>query len=118
MWLVNCSEEDIKCLFFNKIHYEKPEEVQAMQYQNVVRVCYTHGINSGKMWQSKWRELEREEFLREEKNKERLAEMRKESRLRRFLFMKWAPPTDQTLIPSLERRKKPIKNFFGRVRSR
>ncbi|KAJ0494665.1 hypothetical protein HanIR_Chr12g0600021 [Helianthus annuus] len=32
MWLVNCSKKDIDCLFYNKIVYEKPDKVQAMQY--------------------------------------------------------------------------------------
>ncbi|MFS7977063.1 hypothetical protein Hanom_Chr10g00899781 [Helianthus anomalus] len=33
MWLVNYSKKDIDCLFYNKIVYEKPDKVQAMQYQ-------------------------------------------------------------------------------------
>ena len=82
----------------------------------MVNVCYAHGINSGKMWESKWRELEREEFLKEERRLERIQESGREARIRRFQFMKWAPPTDQTPIPAQERRKKPYKNFFGRVR--
>ncbi|MFS8002516.1 hypothetical protein Hanom_Chr13g01202991 [Helianthus anomalus] len=112
MWLVNYSDKDVECLFFNKICYESKEKTQAMQYQGVVNVCYAYGINSGKMWQSKWRELEKEEFPKEQRRIEKIKDKSKEARPRRFQFMKWAHATDQTLIPSEERRK-PRKNFFG-----
>ncbi|MFS7997453.1 hypothetical protein Hanom_Chr12g01142031 [Helianthus anomalus] len=40
MWLVNCSKKDVECLFFTKIWYLEADKVQAMQFQNIINVCY------------------------------------------------------------------------------
>ncbi|MFS8018708.1 hypothetical protein Hanom_Chr15g01395181 [Helianthus anomalus] len=50
MWLVNCSKKDIECLFYNKIVYEKPDKVQAQQYQKLVNLCYAKDNNSDRYW--------------------------------------------------------------------
>ncbi|MFS7947369.1 hypothetical protein Hanom_Chr06g00547491 [Helianthus anomalus] len=76
MWLVNCSKKDIECLFFNKIVYNEPDKVQAQQYQKLVNVCFAKDINSGRYWESKFRDLELEEFLKKERRSERLKELR------------------------------------------
>ncbi|MFS7888838.1 hypothetical protein Hanom_Chr00s000002g01599781 [Helianthus anomalus] len=52
MWLVNFSKKDIDCLFYNKIAYEKPDKVQAQQYQKLLNLCYAKDINSGRYWKS------------------------------------------------------------------
>ena len=70
MWLVNCSKEDIKFLYFSKIVFEDREKEQALQFQRVVNVCYAKDVNAGKMWESSWRDLERKEFLKEVKRYE------------------------------------------------
>ncbi|MFS7905018.1 hypothetical protein Hanom_Chr01g00042821 [Helianthus anomalus] len=56
--------KDIDCLFYNKIVYEKPGKIQAMQYQKIVDVSFAKGIKSGRYWKSKWRDLEIDEFLK------------------------------------------------------
>ena len=64
---------------------------------------------------------ERKEFLKEIKRDEVIKERIKKAAFEASLSMsnfKRPPPTDQTPIPRQERRKKPIKNFFGRVRQR
>ncbi|MFS7946501.1 hypothetical protein Hanom_Chr06g00537001 [Helianthus anomalus] len=48
MWLVNCSKKHIDCLFYNNIVYEKPDKVQAQQYQKLVNLCYAKDINSNR----------------------------------------------------------------------
>ncbi|MFS7917709.1 hypothetical protein Hanom_Chr03g00192361 [Helianthus anomalus] len=72
MWLVNCSKKDIECLFFNKIMYYEADKEQALRYQKLVKVCFDKNINSGRYWESKWRDLELEEFLKEERHHERM----------------------------------------------
>ncbi|MFS7929111.1 hypothetical protein Hanom_Chr04g00328671 [Helianthus anomalus] len=67
MWLVNCSKKDIDCLFFNKIVYNEPDRVQAQQYQKMVNLCFAKDINSGRYCQTKFRDLELEEFLKKRK---------------------------------------------------
>ncbi|MFS7987440.1 hypothetical protein Hanom_Chr11g01022711 [Helianthus anomalus] len=95
MWLVNLSEKDIECLYYNRICYDVQDKVQAMQFQNVTRICYAYDINSGKMWETKWRELERKEFLRDVKNEERIAAIMTKASIRRFQFMNKPIPTDK-----------------------
>ncbi|KAJ0938956.1 hypothetical protein HanRHA438_Chr02g0055621 [Helianthus annuus] len=53
MWLVNYFKKDIDCLFYNKIVYEKPDKVQALQYQKLVDWCYAKDFNFGRYWKSK-----------------------------------------------------------------
>ncbi|MFS7904779.1 hypothetical protein Hanom_Chr01g00040021 [Helianthus anomalus] len=72
MWLVNCSRKDIECLFFNKIMYYEADKEQALRYQKLVKVFFEKDINSGRYWESKWRDLELEEFLKEERHNERM----------------------------------------------
>ncbi|MFS7904745.1 hypothetical protein Hanom_Chr01g00039641 [Helianthus anomalus] len=69
MW-INMLQKDIKMLFYNKIYYPVEDMVQAMQYQQAIKVCYAYDIHSGRMWESKWRDLERKEFLKDVKNEE------------------------------------------------
>ncbi|MFS8001492.1 hypothetical protein Hanom_Chr13g01190991 [Helianthus anomalus] len=68
MWLVNLSEKDIELLYYNKNYYQVPDIIQVMQYQNLIRVCYAYEVNSGKMWNTKWRELKRKEFTKDVRN--------------------------------------------------
>ncbi|MFS7950635.1 hypothetical protein Hanom_Chr07g00585511 [Helianthus anomalus] len=92
MWLVNCSKNDIDCLFYNK----KADKEQAMQYQKIVGVCFAQDINSGRYWKSKWRNLEIDEFLKKYKLEQRFkAILEKAAKLGKFEFMR-PPPTDQT----------------------
>ncbi|MFS7935560.1 hypothetical protein Hanom_Chr05g00404911 [Helianthus anomalus] len=72
MWLVNCSKKDIECLFFNKIMYYEADKEQALRYQKLVKVCFEKDINLGRYWESKWRDLELEEFLKEERHNEKM----------------------------------------------
>ncbi|XP_035837210.1 uncharacterized protein LOC110893181 [Helianthus annuus] len=51
---------------------------------------------SGRMWERKWRDLERKEFLKDVQNEERIAERRKKASIPRYKFMKWTPVIDQT----------------------
>ncbi|MFS7935309.1 hypothetical protein Hanom_Chr05g00401971 [Helianthus anomalus] len=71
MWLVNCSKKDIDCLFFNKIVYKKADKVQAQQYQKMVNLCFVKDINSGSYWETKFRDIKLEEYLKNEKKSER-----------------------------------------------
>ncbi|MFS8022665.1 hypothetical protein Hanom_Chr16g01442201 [Helianthus anomalus] len=61
MWLVNFSKKDIECLFFNKINYNEPDKKQAKQYKKLVNECFAKDINSGRYWESKFRD---QEFLK------------------------------------------------------
>ncbi|MFS7935632.1 hypothetical protein Hanom_Chr05g00405861 [Helianthus anomalus] len=71
MWLVKCSKKDIVCLFYNKIVYEKRDNIQATQYQKIVDVCFAKEINPGRYWKTQWRELEIDEFLKRYKRSQR-----------------------------------------------
>ncbi|MFS8003863.1 hypothetical protein Hanom_Chr13g01218871 [Helianthus anomalus] len=94
MWLVNCSKKDIDCLFYNKIVYEKPDKVQAQQYQKLVNMCYAKDINSGRYWKSKWRDLEIDEFLTKYKRNQKYKEIAdKAAKLGRWKLLR-PPPTN------------------------
>ncbi|MFS8002065.1 hypothetical protein Hanom_Chr13g01197771 [Helianthus anomalus] len=98
MRLVNCSKKDIECLFYNKIVCEKPDKVQAQQYQKLVNLCYAKDVNYGRYWKSKWRDLEIDEFLKKYKHSKRFKEIAdKAVRLGRYKLMR-PPPTDKTPI--------------------
>ncbi|MFS7905024.1 hypothetical protein Hanom_Chr01g00042881 [Helianthus anomalus] len=85
MWLVNYSNKDIDCLFYNKIMYEKRDKVQEMQYQKIVDV-----------------DLEIDEFLKKYKREQRFkAISEKAAQLGKFKLMR-PPPTDQTPIEKEE----------------
>ncbi|MFS7963246.1 hypothetical protein Hanom_Chr08g00735811 [Helianthus anomalus] len=102
MWLVNCSKKDIDCLFYNKIVYEKPNKVQAIQYQKIVDVCFAKDISFGRYWKSKWRDLEIDELLKKYNRSQRLKEIaEKAARLGRYKLMR-PPPTDRTPIEKEE----------------
>ncbi|MFS8021209.1 hypothetical protein Hanom_Chr16g01424771 [Helianthus anomalus] len=105
MWLVNCSKKDIECLFFNKIVYNEVNKHQAQRCQKLVNVCFAKDINSGRYWESKWRNLELEEFLEQERYnenmKKKMADAAKRERWRLGLEK---PVTDQTPIEKAERK--------------
>ncbi|MFS7946690.1 hypothetical protein Hanom_Chr06g00539271 [Helianthus anomalus] len=102
MWLVNCSKKDIHCMFFNKIVYNEPDKVQAQQYQKIVNVCFVKDINSGRYWESKFRDLELEEFLKKERRSERFKKIaERAAQIGRRKFER-PPDTDQTPIESQE----------------
>ncbi|MFS7918974.1 hypothetical protein Hanom_Chr03g00207461 [Helianthus anomalus] len=65
MRLVNLSKKHVECLYFTKIWYEAADKTQGMQYQRVISMCYAKDIHSGRMWETKWCELERKEFLKD-----------------------------------------------------
>ncbi|MFS7988765.1 hypothetical protein Hanom_Chr11g01038711 [Helianthus anomalus] len=102
MWLANYLKKDIDCLFYNKIVYEKPYKVQAMQYQKIVDVCCAKDINSGRYWKSKLRDLEIDEFLKRYNRSQRFKDITEKAiRLGRYKLMR-PPPTDQTPIEKEE----------------
>ncbi|MFS7945827.1 hypothetical protein Hanom_Chr06g00528711 [Helianthus anomalus] len=78
MWLVNCSKKDIDCLFFNKIVYDGPDKAQAQQYQKMVNLCFAKDTNSVRYWETKFRDIELEEFLKKEKGSEKFKKIRGE----------------------------------------
>ncbi|MFS7928272.1 hypothetical protein Hanom_Chr04g00318861 [Helianthus anomalus] len=113
MWLVNYSKKDTDCLFYNKIVYEKPDKVQAQQYQKLVDLCYAKDINSGRYWKLKWRDLEIDEFLKKYKHSQRFKEIaNKAARLGRYKLMR-PPPTDQR--HRLKRKKTRSRGGIGNV---
>ncbi|XP_022014813.1 uncharacterized protein LOC110914321 [Helianthus annuus] len=69
MWIVNFSTKDIECLFVNKIGYKAEDKDQALQFQKVVTICFQKGIKSENMWLSKWRKIDKEEFLKAKKER-------------------------------------------------
>ncbi|KAJ0743574.1 hypothetical protein HanPI659440_Chr10g0377441 [Helianthus annuus] len=102
MWLVNCSKKDIDCLFYNKIVYERRDKEQAMQYQQIVDVCFAQDINSGTYWKTKWRDLEIDEFLKKYKRSQKFKGIAdKAAKLGKYKLMR-PPPTDQTPIEKEE----------------
>ncbi|MFS7986721.1 hypothetical protein Hanom_Chr11g01013631 [Helianthus anomalus] len=85
-WLVNCSKNDIDCLLFNKIIDYEADKEQALQYQK-----------------SSWRDLELEEFLKEERHNEKMDQKMVEVAKRAKWIMGMGQfDTDQTLIESEE----------------
>ncbi|MFS7919534.1 hypothetical protein Hanom_Chr03g00213781 [Helianthus anomalus] len=52
--------------------YYEADKVQALQYQKLVTMCFEKYINSSHYWKSNWRDLELEEFLKEERHNERM----------------------------------------------
>ncbi|MFS7979476.1 hypothetical protein Hanom_Chr10g00927741 [Helianthus anomalus] len=93
MWLVNSLKKDIECLFFNKIMYYEIDNEQAQRFQNLVNVCFEKDINSGRYWESKWRDLELEEFLKEEYHNERIEKQMANVARRAKWRLEW-PVTD------------------------
>ncbi|MFS7902701.1 hypothetical protein Hanom_Chr01g00014291 [Helianthus anomalus] len=76
LWLVNCSAEDIECLFMNKIRFKAEDKDQAMQFQKVVTICFQKGINYENAWSTKWRKIEKEEALKAEKERQEREKLR------------------------------------------
>ncbi|XP_021975049.1 FK506-binding protein 5-like [Helianthus annuus] len=72
MWLVNCSAKDMEFLFINKIHFQSEDHEQAMQFQQVVSICFQKGINSDSKWNSKWWSLEEKEKKKAERERKKL----------------------------------------------
>ncbi|MFS7946112.1 hypothetical protein Hanom_Chr06g00532221 [Helianthus anomalus] len=102
MWLVNCSKKDIECLFFNKIVYDAPDKVQAQQYQKMANLCFEKDINSGRYWQTKFRDIELEEFLKKEKRSEKFKQIAERVAVLIGRKLMRPPPTDQTQIEKEE----------------
>ncbi|MFS8002947.1 hypothetical protein Hanom_Chr13g01208071 [Helianthus anomalus] len=100
MWLVNCSKKDIDCLFLNKILYNGPDRVQAQQYQKMVNMCFAKDINSGRYRQTKFRDIELEEFLKKEKRNERFRKIVERAAVLGRRKFERPPPMDQTPIES------------------
>ncbi|MFS7948004.1 hypothetical protein Hanom_Chr06g00554841 [Helianthus anomalus] len=69
MWIINYSAKDIECLFINKICYKAKDKEQAMQFKKIVTICFQKGINVENKWSTKWRDIEKEEALKAEKEK-------------------------------------------------
>ncbi|MFS7936115.1 hypothetical protein Hanom_Chr05g00411641 [Helianthus anomalus] len=88
LWLVKCSAKDIECLFVNKIGFKVEDKDQAMQFHKVVSICFQKGINADNKWNSKWREIEKEEALKAER--ERKAREDKYNMLRHTLNQRMA----------------------------
>ncbi|MFS7921064.1 hypothetical protein Hanom_Chr03g00232271 [Helianthus anomalus] len=99
MWLVNCSKKDIECLCFNKIVYDAPDKIQAQQYQKMANLCFEKDINSGRYWQTKFRDTELGEFLKKEKRNERFRKIAE-----RAAAVGRRKPTDQTPIEKEEKK--------------
>ncbi|MFS7912637.1 hypothetical protein Hanom_Chr02g00132261 [Helianthus anomalus] len=103
MWLVNYSKKDIECLFFNKIMYYEADKEQAHKFQKLMNVCFEKDINSGWYSESKWRDLELEEFLKDERRNERINKKMANTARRARWRLEW-PVTGQTPIESEERK--------------
>ncbi|MFS7962810.1 hypothetical protein Hanom_Chr08g00730861 [Helianthus anomalus] len=105
MWLVNCSKKDIECLFFNKIVYNEVDKHQSQRYQKLGNVCFAKDINSGRYWESMWRNLELEEFLKKERYNEKMEKKRADAaKLVSWRLGLEKPVTDQTPIEKEERK--------------
>ncbi|MFS8003189.1 hypothetical protein Hanom_Chr13g01210971 [Helianthus anomalus] len=102
MWLVNCSKKDIECLCFNKIVYDAPHKAQAQQYHKMANLCFAKDINLGRYWQTKFRDLELEEFLKREKRIEKFKKIRERAAVLGRREFERPHPTDQTPIESEE----------------
>ncbi|MFS8019131.1 hypothetical protein Hanom_Chr15g01400241 [Helianthus anomalus] len=72
MWLVNCSAKDIECLFINKIRFQSEDREQAMQFQQVVYICFQKDISSENKWNSKWWSLEEKERRKAKRERKKL----------------------------------------------
>ncbi|MFS7915715.1 hypothetical protein Hanom_Chr02g00168501 [Helianthus anomalus] len=95
---------DIDCLFFNKIVYDGPDKAHAQQYQKMANLCFAKDINSGRYWESKFRDLELEEFLKREKRSEKFKKIREKAAVLGHRTLSRPPPTDQTPIESEEKK--------------
>ncbi|MFS7888746.1 hypothetical protein Hanom_Chr00s000002g01598711 [Helianthus anomalus] len=105
MWLVNCLKKDIECLFFNKIVYNEVDKNQVQRYQKLGNVCFAKDINSGRSWESKWRNLELEELLKKERCIERMEKTRVDAAKRGSWRLGLEKPViDQTPIEKKERK--------------
>jgi hypothetical protein len=54
MWLINLSEEDIRCLYYNQILFNTEDIEQALQFQRVIRICFAFNIHAGDNARKKW----------------------------------------------------------------
>jgi len=50
MWLTNCSKDDVYTLYKTPIFYDISDMEQALQYRNVIRICFAYDIHSGSNW--------------------------------------------------------------------
>ncbi|MFS8024406.1 hypothetical protein Hanom_Chr16g01462851 [Helianthus anomalus] len=66
------SKKDIDFLLYNKIFYSRVDRDQALKYQRVVKGCYAYGIHSGRMWDTKWRTIEKKEETKKKKREQKI----------------------------------------------
>ncbi|MFS7919330.1 hypothetical protein Hanom_Chr03g00211481 [Helianthus anomalus] len=85
------------------MYYEANNE-HALRYQKLVKVCSEKDINSERaLLGSKWRDLELEEFLKEERHNERMdRKMAEAARRAKWRLGMGQFDTDQTSIESKE----------------
>ncbi|MFS8007507.1 hypothetical protein Hanom_Chr14g01261811 [Helianthus anomalus] len=79
-----------------------PDKAQAQQYQKMANLCFAKDINSGRYWQTKFRDLELEEFLKKENRSEKFRKIAERVVVLRRRKLLRPPPTDQTPIESEE----------------
>ncbi|MFS8024321.1 hypothetical protein Hanom_Chr16g01461861 [Helianthus anomalus] len=68
----------------------------------MVNLCFAKDINSGRYWESKFRDIELEEFLKKEKRSEKFKKIRERAAVMGHRKFERPPPTDQTPIESEE----------------
>ncbi|MFS7912957.1 hypothetical protein Hanom_Chr02g00136031 [Helianthus anomalus] len=85
--------------------YNEINKEQVQRYQKLVNVCFEKDINYGRYWESKWRDLELEEFLKKERyNEEMDKKMTEAAKRARWILGLEKPVTDQTPIEKEERK--------------
>ncbi|XP_021996495.1 uncharacterized protein DDB_G0283697-like [Helianthus annuus] len=105
MWIVNCYAKDIECLFVNKIGYKAEDKDQALQFQKVAIICFQKGIYSKNIWLSKWRKIEKEEFLKAEKERK---ECEEKDRVARFTVVQRLAEEEQRAAKENEKLRKAL----------
>ncbi|MFS7929722.1 hypothetical protein Hanom_Chr04g00335861 [Helianthus anomalus] len=70
----------------------------------MLNLCFAKDINSGKYWQTKFRDSELEEFLMKEKRSEKFRKIAKRAVVLGRRKLMRPPPTDQTSIESEEKK--------------
>jgi len=58
MWLTNLSQEDVYTLYKCHIFFKLDVMPQALQYINVIRLCFAYDIHAGINWKKRFKELE------------------------------------------------------------
>ncbi|MFS7953293.1 hypothetical protein Hanom_Chr07g00616821 [Helianthus anomalus] len=84
-WIYNQSTTEAIITLFDvntrdcrRIHIvcKEPDKVQAQQYQKIVNVCFAKDINSRRYGETKFRDLELEEFMKTERRSERFKKIK------------------------------------------